>query len=197
MPRKRSFDEDALLDAAIELFWVKGFRAASLPELSAVTGVGNGSLYQAFGSKSELFLAAFRRYCDGRVALVAASVAGSHDGVAGLLDDFYRAIVADCLGHVDRRGCLMLNAIAELGSQAEVADIASATVDAMRTELARALAQASGRDRGDAEIGVAADHAVALSQALIHLSRLDRSEAELRRIGHHAAVAADLTLRAA
>lgn len=197
MPRKRSFDEDALLDAAIELFWVKGFRAASLPELSAGTGVGNGSLYQAFGSKADLFAAAFRRYCGRRVALVAAVVSGPHDGVAALLEDFYEAIIADCVRYGDRRGCLMLNTIAELGSDAEVVRIASATVEDMERAVARALADVCDRDADDASIAVAAGHAIALSQALIHLSRLDRSRQELQRIGHHAAAATELTLRAA
>ena len=62
MTRTRSFDEEALLDAAIDLFWVEGYRGASLSVLSQSSGVANGSIYQAYGSKRDLFLLAFHRY---------------------------------------------------------------------------------------------------------------------------------------
>ena len=66
MARPRQYDEQVLLERAQDEFWVNGYDRTSIDDLAAATGVGNGSLYAAYGSKLGLFLAVFQRYCDGR-----------------------------------------------------------------------------------------------------------------------------------
>lgn len=183
MPRSRTFDDDALLDAAIELFWVHGYKSASLAALTAGTGVTNGSIYQAYGSKRELFLAAFRRYCERRVAIVSGVFETGHPDLEGTVNAYFDAIVDDCISYPDRRGCLMLNTISELGTDAEVSAISTQTVDAMEGAVARALADVAPRDTEPAAIVLCAAQIVALSQALIQLSRMGRDADDLRRIG--------------
>ena len=53
--RPREFDRDAALDQAIRLFWRKGYEATSVRELSDELGIGQPSLYNAFGGKRALF----------------------------------------------------------------------------------------------------------------------------------------------
>lgn len=60
--RPRAFDRDAALNAAMELFWRKGFSATSMAELCAAMGINAPSLYAAFGSKEALYEAALRHY---------------------------------------------------------------------------------------------------------------------------------------
>ncbi len=60
--RPRSFDRDAALEAAMEVFWNKGFEGASLQDLTAAMGINPPSLYAAFGDKEGLFLEAVERY---------------------------------------------------------------------------------------------------------------------------------------
>ena len=62
MPRPKSFDEDAVLDQAVELFWDRGYEGTSLADLEAHLGLGRQSLYNAFGDKHTLFLKALDRY---------------------------------------------------------------------------------------------------------------------------------------
>ena len=64
MPRPREFDEDEVLQKALDVFRARGFDGATLVELEAATGLGRGSLYGAFGDKRSLFLKALARYCD-------------------------------------------------------------------------------------------------------------------------------------
>lgn len=46
---------EAVLDAAMLLFWEQGYEATSLAQLRAATGLSSASLYGAFGSKEGLF----------------------------------------------------------------------------------------------------------------------------------------------
>lgn len=64
--RPRSFDRDDVLDAAVLVFWEKGFDGASIEDLTEAMGINRPSLYAAFGSKRELFLQAIDRYAATR-----------------------------------------------------------------------------------------------------------------------------------
>ncbi|AWO93398.1 AcrR family transcriptional regulator [Bradyrhizobium diazoefficiens] len=60
--RPREFDREAALEAAMLLFWRKGFEAASMHDLCEAMGVRSPSLYAAFESKEALYLAAIEHY---------------------------------------------------------------------------------------------------------------------------------------
>jgi AcrR family transcriptional regulator len=60
--RPRGFDRDAALEAAMLLFWRKGFAATSMNDLCDAMGVRSPSLYAAFGSKEALYLEAVEHY---------------------------------------------------------------------------------------------------------------------------------------
>ena len=60
--RPRSFDRDAALDAAMEVFWNKGFEGASLNDLTGAMGINPPSLYATFKDKEGLFIEAIQRY---------------------------------------------------------------------------------------------------------------------------------------
>lgn len=60
--RPRAFDRDAALARAMRIFWIKGYEATSISDLTEVMGVGTTSLYAAFGSKDELYAEALRHY---------------------------------------------------------------------------------------------------------------------------------------
>ena len=104
--RPRSFDRDAALAVAVELFWRRGFDRTSISELTEAIGVNPPSLYAAFGDKQSLFEEAarvyFARTCEGVDA--AAQLPDTRESIARLLDDTARA-------HTDSEtppGCLML-----------------------------------------------------------------------------------------
>jgi AcrR family transcriptional regulator len=60
--RPREFDRDAALEAAMLLFWRKGFAASSMNDLCDAMDVRSPSLYAAFGSKEALYLEAVEHY---------------------------------------------------------------------------------------------------------------------------------------
>lgn len=62
MGRHREFDVDKALDAALDVFWRKGYEGASYTDLTQATGVERPGLYSAFGNKEALFRLALERY---------------------------------------------------------------------------------------------------------------------------------------
>jgi len=74
--RPRLFEEQAALEAAMQLFWRQGYEGTSMSQLRAAMGLSSASLYQAFGSKEQLFARVIDHYVSrpgSVVSLVAAS----------------------------------------------------------------------------------------------------------------------------
>ena len=62
MGRHREFDVEKALDAALGVFWHKGYEGTSFEDLTRATGVARPGLYSAFGNKEALFRKALDRY---------------------------------------------------------------------------------------------------------------------------------------
>ena len=113
MARPREFDETAVLDAAIQCFWAKGYEATSMRDLADEMGITGASLYNAFGDKRALYRRALDRY-----------IAGSFGERAGRIENalppreaigaFFREIIARSLGDKSRKGCMLVNSALEL-----------------------------------------------------------------------------------
>ncbi|MFF9478443.1 TetR/AcrR family transcriptional regulator [Streptomyces sp. NPDC014733] len=86
--RPRAFDMDAVLEAAMLLFWEQGYEATSLAQLRAATGLSSASLYGAFGSKEGLFKRVVEHYMKGpggTLDIIEDETVGPREAMAGLL----------------------------------------------------------------------------------------------------------------
>ncbi|GIF66473.1 TetR family transcriptional regulator [Asanoa ishikariensis] len=64
--RPRTFDSEAALDRALEVFWRQGYEGTAISDLTKAMGINNApSLYNAFGNKEQLFSKVLDRYADG------------------------------------------------------------------------------------------------------------------------------------
>ncbi|MFC8043280.1 TetR/AcrR family transcriptional regulator [Nocardia sp. NPDC057353] len=178
MGRPRRFDESELLDAATELFWSRGFDDTSVEDVSRATGIGNGSIYAAYGSKRGLFLAAYGRYCERRAAIIREVMESAPGSPRDAVRALYSAVLAGCAEHQDRRGCLMLNSIAGLGVRIpEVVEIGAAATAVMERAVAERLTV-----RGDVDADIVAAQVVLVAQGLIQGSRLGMPRERLEAI---------------
>lgn len=64
MGRPKCFDRNEVLDAAIQLFWKKGFADTSLSDLEKATGVNKSGLYSEFKDKEDIFYQSMKHYRD-------------------------------------------------------------------------------------------------------------------------------------
>ncbi|MVU80483.1 TetR family transcriptional regulator [Nocardia sp. ET3-3] len=185
MGRPRQFDERALLDAAVELFWARGFDNTSVEDVSRATGIGNGSIYAAYGNKRGLFLAAFEKYCEHRARFVCHVVESAPGSARDAVRALCRAVIDDCAAHPDRRGCLMINSIAHLATRIpEVATIGARTTATMENGVADRLrdAQTATGPADEALLSALSANIIMTTQGLIQLSRMGVTPPRLREI---------------
>lgn len=167
--RPRSFDADACLARAVDVFWDTGYTATTYAALERGLGLHRQSLVYAFGDKRSLFLAALRHYADQRVARFERVLAegepldGVRAAVAGWIDDARRARTP---------GCFVVSTAGEAGSRdPEISAVLGRTrkrlVDALAQRLAAARADGSLRDHVDPR-GVARLVVAAGDGALLH-----------------------------
>jgi TetR/AcrR family transcriptional repressor of nem operon len=74
--RTKGFNENQALEAAMRLFWQKGYAATSLHDLEIGTGLKRASIYNAFGNKRSLFKRCLSLYI-GQVEAMLDTVTGA------------------------------------------------------------------------------------------------------------------------
>ncbi len=110
MGRPRNFDFDTALGAALDTFWAKGFEGTSISDLEEATGLQRGSLYQAFGDKKALFMAALDGYLLRGLEDTARRLGAPAEPLEAL-EKWFEAAMSFCPA---RLGCLAVNATTEL-----------------------------------------------------------------------------------
>ena len=107
MPRPREFDTEELLGQILLIFLENGWQQTSTRLLESSTGVKQVSLYNAFGNKEALFLAAFDHWAQQAAAAQNQFMNGNGiDGIA----NFVKAIVReDSPLPMPQCGCLAVN----------------------------------------------------------------------------------------
>ncbi|MEU7631126.1 TetR/AcrR family transcriptional regulator [Nocardia sp. NPDC049220] len=147
MGRPMQFEKGAAVDKAMDLFWRQGYAGTTPRELAGEMGIGKGSLYNTFESKHALFLRALGRYSERRLEYLTDLF--SAPGPIGPRLKSAIAVLAGVGEH--RRGCVMVNAAAELGAaDAEVNRIA----DDLFTRIEAVFRQAIVRGQESGEFGV-------------------------------------------
>lgn len=106
--RPRTFDPDDVLDTVIDVFWELGYDAADTETLSKRTGLTKPSLYNAFGSKEDLFVAALNRYRTVRSKAsheILVRAGSPADGV----QDYFLNLARNIAAPGRPKGCLLIS----------------------------------------------------------------------------------------
>lgn len=142
MTRARPYDRDTALDAALTLFWRKGYHATSLKDLEGALQMKPGSIYAAFKSKEALFLTVLERYYQRNTQVLQTLLAqdGSPlDALAQFLRSFAKAELDD----PRRQACMVVRTMLETtAGEAALSEKARGYLDDM-TEHFRAAFEAA------------------------------------------------------
>jgi AcrR family transcriptional regulator len=142
MTRATPYDREIALDAAMALFWEKGFHATSLKDLEAALEMKPGSIYAAFTNKENLYLLALERYFESSRAGFRNHLARAASPLKALADHF-RAYARMAPDDRARQACMLTKTLVDTRTTDPA--IASATRDyltAMHDEFAAAFAAA-------------------------------------------------------
>ncbi len=144
MARPRSFDPDVALDAAMDLFWEKGYEATSVDDLSAALGVTRPAIYRQWGSKQGVYLQALQRYRMSEPKAFVERLQADPENAAEIIRDRLVEIVRQAEETDRYRGCFVVNAIAErtLSDEATSEQVRQA-LQALEIRIATALKAAS------------------------------------------------------
>ncbi|AKJ31882.1 TetR/AcrR family transcriptional regulator [Caldimonas brevitalea] len=140
------FHPDDAAEAAMRVFWQKGYAATSIQDLVEGTGLSRSSLYNTFESKYGLFQHALRRYHRQTAATVGllAQDGPAIERVRALL----HSIVAEELGSESACGCLVANTALELGGRdSEITDLLGEHFATLETALTAVMQR--GQQQGD------------------------------------------------
>ncbi|MCI1739623.1 MAG: TetR/AcrR family transcriptional regulator [Pseudomonas veronii] len=147
--RTKEFEPDEIADAAMRVFWARGYAATSVQDLVEGTGLSRSSLYSTFESKQGLYQQALRRYqaiTTANVELMA-SPGSTKDVIRQLL----MRIVEDELGDPQRRGCLVANATLELaGHDESVAELVADNFQRLQKALEKLIVR--GQQSGEVAV---------------------------------------------
>lgn len=149
MPRKPTYDRDALIAQARDLFWRQGWAGTSLKDLERALKLKPGSFYAAFGSKDALYALTLERYTQDGMARLRALA--DELGPKAALQAQPRRVIEDA--DAPTRACMLAKTYAEL--QAKDHDLATAAGTHL-AQMRACFADLFRRAQNAGEIG--ADH---------------------------------------
>lgn len=115
MPKAAPYNRDAALDAAMSLFWKKGYHATSLKDLEASLNMKPGSIYSAFSSKSNLYLLALERYFESSKQSFLA-IASAHVSPLDALLNQLRIFAFLPVDHEQAQSCMLVKTLIDTRS---------------------------------------------------------------------------------
>jgi len=153
MTRAKPYDRDTALDAALSLFWAKGYHATSLKDLEGALAMKPGSIYAAFTNKETLYLAALERYFHQNRDAFRAMVQTAKSPLQALADHL-RSYGDAPDEDTPCRACMLVKTILDIPTEdAPIAQRARTYLDDMKQEMSAAFAQA----QSDGELAADAD----------------------------------------
>jgi AcrR family transcriptional regulator len=110
--RPKKFNRETALQAALTVFWKKGYDGASVKDLTDSMGINAPSLYSTFGDKHSLYLQTIESYvsknaCDPLLALE------NEPDILLAVQSFYHSIIDDAtINKNGATGCFLSSCVA-------------------------------------------------------------------------------------
>ena len=147
MARHKEFDQDKVINKAMDLFWSRGYEATSVQDLVDHLGIGRGSLYDTFGDKRSLYLNALDCY-QARSGVELLELFEQTESAKEALQQFFAVQIDTALADPVQRGCFVVNTAVELAPHdAEIAEKVRAAFGKMEDAFCQIIAK--GQETGE------------------------------------------------
>jgi len=114
----KQFDQDDVLNKALQVFWNNGYEATSMQDLVGSMGINRASMYQTYGNKHSLFMSSLDSYIDSSLKSVA-QIIGSGEAPMDSLQHLFENMIKQSIDG-EKHGCFINNTAIELGSHDSV-----------------------------------------------------------------------------
>jgi TetR/AcrR family transcriptional repressor of nem operon len=188
MSRTKTFDEDRVIDAAVDCFWAHGYEATSVRDLGAAMGIGAASLYNAYGDKRELFLRSLERYANRSMRERIARIEARHRP-AEAIGAFLGEIVDRSAKDPECKGCLLVNSALDVASRdPELGKAVASHLGEIRSFFRRSLeaARRAGELAADLDAEIIAGHLLGIVIAVRVLARTGAKRRALENVARPA-----------
>jgi TetR/AcrR family transcriptional regulator, transcriptional repressor for nem operon len=198
MGRLKAFDEDKVIDSAVDCFWSRGYETTSVRDLAERMGIGGASLYNAYGDKRTLFTKALERYANRSMRERIARLEAAHRPKQAIRA-FLTEIVERSLADPDRKGCLLVNSALDVAPHdAAIGKVVAAYLDEIRAFFRRNVeaARAAGQAPRKIDPEGVADHLLGVVLGIRVLARTGARRGLLEGVARPALELLDLPVRA-
>jgi TetR/AcrR family transcriptional repressor of nem operon len=146
MARTKVFDEEIVLNKAVNLFWEKGYNGTSAQDLVDELGISRSSLYDTYGDKYQLFKNSLLQYRKKFAGAMIEMIEKSDD-FEKTLKDVFQYVVTESLQEKFSKGCFIVNSSVELAPHnSEIAEIVNDNMRDIEDALSRLIKK--GQDIG-------------------------------------------------
>lgn len=114
MPRYKNYDENLVLEKAMNVFWEDGYKATSIRMLEKEMGINQFSIYASFKNKKELFIKAIQKYREHTAKNIYKDLLKPDAGLSELKTFLLKAADKKT-AKFKYKGCLVVNTAAEIG----------------------------------------------------------------------------------
>ncbi len=173
MARLKDFDEECVLDRAVDCFWQRGYEATTVRDLADAMKIGGASLYNAYGDKRALFGRSLERYANRSMRDRIARMEAEREPKEAICA-FIAEIVDRSLKDPDRKGCLLINSALDVAPHdAEIGTVVTGYLDELRGFFQRNIeaAQRVGQVPGSVDAAEVAGHLLGVVAGIRVLAR--------------------------
>ena len=165
--RPRKFDETEVLEAALNVFWLKGYDAASLDDLAKAMGMNRPSIYRAFGDKEAIFLKTMEVFAQKLEMGFGLTMVGDDD-IRTRLKAFLSMALDVYTGGDMAKGCLIMStAITAAPENPKIRELLLSIIRFIDEKMAEAFVQAEALGQLDCG-SISASSRSALAQSVLH-----------------------------
>jgi TetR/AcrR family transcriptional repressor of nem operon len=107
MARKKEYNENEVVEKAMQQFWRNGYETTSMQILEKEMGINKFSIYASFGNKHGLFIESLKCY-KLKVSVILEKFKNATNSVADIKEFFYDSVAADFKGST-QKGCFITN----------------------------------------------------------------------------------------